>query len=81
MPDDLKTAAVFMTAEPSEPQVWSAGSISVAAPIELLVIKAWPNRKLFVKPTDFKTEPVEWPNIGDKRCGAIVLARNSRSAR
>jgi hypothetical protein len=32
----------------------------------LVVIKAWPNRKLFVKPTEFKTEPVEWPNIAGR---------------
>jgi hypothetical protein len=65
VPEDLKTVGVFMTAEPSEPYVSSTtrGSISVAALIELMVIKAWPNRKLFVKPTEFKTEPVEWPNI------------------
>jgi hypothetical protein len=65
VPEDLQTVAVFMTAEPSEPSVSSTtrGSISVAAPIELMVLKAWPNRKLFVKPTEFKTEPVEWPNI------------------
>ena len=65
VPEDLKTVAVFLTAEPSEPYVSSttSGSISVAAPIELIVIKAFPNRRLFVKPTEFKTEPVEWPNI------------------
>jgi hypothetical protein len=65
VPEELKTVAVFMTAEPSEPYVSSTtrGSISVAAPIELMVIKAWPNRKLFVKPIQFKTEAVEWPNI------------------
>lgn len=68
VPEDLKTAGVFMTAEPSEPYVSSSkrGSISVAAPIELVVIKAWPNRKLFVKPTELKTEPVEWPNIAGR---------------
>jgi hypothetical protein len=65
VPEDLKTVAVFMTADPQEPSESSTtrGSISVAAPIELMVIKAWPNRNLVVKPTDFKTEPVEWPNI------------------
>ena len=65
VPEVLKTVAVYMTAEPSEPSVSSTtrGSVSVAAPIELMVIKAWPNRKIFVRPSAFKTEPVEWPNI------------------
>jgi hypothetical protein len=68
VPEDFKTLAVFMTAEPSGPYESSTtrGSISVAAPIELMVIKAWPNRKLFVKPIEFETEPVEWPNIAGR---------------
>lgn len=65
VPATLRTVAVYMTAEPSEPYVSSTtqGSVSVAAPIELMVIKAWPNRNLVVKPHEFTTEPVEWPNI------------------
>lgn len=66
VPEELKTAAVYMTADPGEPYVSSTTSISVSAPIELVVIKAWPNRKLFVRPTAFTTEPVEWPNIAGR---------------
>lgn len=65
VPENLKTSDALLTAEPSSPELSSTtpGSISVAAPIELLVIKAWPNRALVIKPTSFNAEPVEWPNI------------------
>jgi hypothetical protein len=65
VPDDLKTLDTIVTAEPSQPYESSTmrGSISVAAPIELIVVKAWPNRKLVVTPAEFTTEPVEWPNV------------------
>lgn len=77
VPEDLKVSDAVMTAEPSAPELSSTtpGSISVAAPIELLVIKAWPNRKLVVKPTAFTTEPVEWPNVA----GQTVRANRARA--
>jgi hypothetical protein len=77
VPADLKTADAIMTAEPSPPELSSTtpGSVSVAAPIELLVIKAWPNRTLVIKPTAFSVDPVEWPNVA----GQTVRANRARA--
>ena len=77
VPDELKVSDAVMTAEPAAPELSSTtrGSISVAAAIELLVIKAWPNRKLVVKPTAFTTEPIEWPNVA----GQTVRANRARA--
>lgn len=77
VPADLKVTDAVMTAEPSAPELSSTthGAISVAAAIELLVIKAWPNGKLAVKPTAFTTEPVEWPNVA----GQTLRANRARA--
>lgn len=77
VPEELKISDAVITAEPSPPELSSttAGSISVAAPIELLVIKAWPNRTLVVKPTTFTGEPVEWTNVA----GQTVRANRARA--
>ena len=77
VPDNLKTVGVVMTAEPSLPSESSTtpGSISVAAPIEMMVIKAWPNRTLVAKPIEFTTEPIEWPKVA----GQTVRANRARA--
>lgn len=77
VPDRLKAVGVVMTAEPSQPYESSTlrGSVSMAAPIELLVIKAWPKRTLVVKPVEFTTEPVEWPNLA----GQTLRANRARA--
>ena len=77
VPEDLKVADAVMTAEPGAPELSPStpGSISVAATIELLVIKAWPSRQLVVRPTAFTTEPVEWPNVA----GQTVRANRARA--
>ena len=77
VPQDLKVTEAVMTAEPAPPELSSTmrGSISVAAPIELLVIKAWPNRKLVVKPAAFTTEAIEWPNVS----GQTVRGNRARA--
>jgi hypothetical protein len=64
VPDNLKTAGVVMTAEPSQPEESSTlrGAIWVAAPIELMVLRVWP-RGSPVRPVELTTEPVEWPNV------------------
>jgi len=77
VPDDLKVSDAVMTVEPVAPLVSPSepGSISVAALIETLVIKVWPNRNLVVKPTAFTTEPIEWPNVA----GQTVRANRARA--
>jgi hypothetical protein len=60
--DDLREPQVFVSVEPNEPS-HSAGSVSVASPIETVVLKSKANPAAIIQPTKIDFEPVEWSNL------------------
>ena len=59
---DLRTPAVVVSVEPIEPQS-SGKTISVAAPIEHMVLKSKTNQDQVAQPSHVDKEPVEWSNL------------------
>lgn len=60
--EDLRTPAVVVTVEPNDPYHGS-NSISVASPIEHVVLKSKTDPDVAIQPTKIETEPVEWTNL------------------
>lgn len=60
--DDMRAAAVVVSVEPHDPSRGSQ-SISVAAPIEHIVLKSKAKADVIAQPTKVDTEPVEWSNL------------------
>jgi hypothetical protein len=63
VPEPIRTApTVFVHAEPQNPSR-SDKTISVAAPVERIVIKSKTVETAVLQPVTFETEPVEWSNL------------------
>jgi hypothetical protein len=62
VPDELRVPTVFVTVEP-EPPARQTSSITVASPIERIVLKSKANHEAVAQPSTFSTEPVEWSNL------------------
>jgi len=60
--EDLKAPAVFVTVEPNDPSR-SDKTISVAAPIEHVVLKSKAKSETVVQPTKVDKDTVEWSNL------------------
>lgn len=60
--EDLRTPAVVVSVEPIDPQS-SGKRISVAAPIEHIVLKSKSNAEQVAQPSRVEKEPVEWSNL------------------
>jgi len=74
VPDALRKPGVFVIAEPKPPtQVGSY--MSVASPVDKIVLKSKVNPDAVLQPAAFEAEPVEWSNIvGGKWKGTRGLA-------
>lgn len=60
--EDLRTPAIIVSAEPQDPSRGSS-NISVAAPIEHIVLKSKAKSAHVVQPQRVEMEPVEWANL------------------
>lgn len=60
--DDLRSPAVILSVEPVDPSRGN-NNISVAAPIEHVVLKSKAKSAETAQPTKVDTEPVEWSNL------------------
>jgi hypothetical protein len=60
--EDLRKPSVVVSVEPNDPQRGS-NTISVAAPIEHVVLKSKTNPDVAIQPLTIETEPVEWSNL------------------
>lgn len=60
--EELRAPAIFVDVEPRDPSR-SQQTISVAAPIEHIVLKSKVNPEAVVQPEKVDTEPVEWSNL------------------
>ena len=60
--EDLRTPAVVVSVEPNDPSK-SGSVISVASPIEHIVLKSKSKNEVVVQPTRVEKEPVEWSNL------------------
>lgn len=75
VPEDMRAAAIFVFADPQKPSHVNK-TISVASPIERIVLKSKSNAEAVAQPAKFDTEPVEWSNlVGGKVDGTRGLAR------
>jgi len=63
VPEQIKGAPIaFVHVEPNNPSR-SQSKISVASPIERVVLKSKVNESAVVQPESFETEPVTWSNL------------------
>lgn len=71
---DLLQDGLYVWAEPNGPSR-NGGTLSVAAPIEALVLKSKDSPDAVTQPDSFETEPVEWKNLmGGVVAGSRALA-------
>jgi hypothetical protein len=62
MTDELRTPSIFVSVDPQKPS--SSGNLmSVAAPIEHVVLKSKARPDAVIQPASEHTEPVEWGNL------------------
>ena len=74
VPPSLLVSAVFVHADPDKPET-NGKEISVASPIERIVLKSKPKPDVVIQPSSFETEAVEWANLlGGKVQGNRALA-------
>lgn len=72
--DDLRSPAVILSIEPSDPSRTN-NNISVAAPIEHVVLKSKAKSAEVAQPAKVEMEPVEWSNlVGGKVAGNRAVA-------
>src|SRR5258705_1915820 len=75
VPESMRTPGIFVFADPQKPSQ-SGNFVSVASPVDRIVLKSKPNSAAVAQPQHFETEPVEWPNpLGGKVAGTPGLAR------
>lgn len=60
--ENLRTPAVFVTVTPLDPSR-SSSTITVAAPIEHVVVKSKVNKDAVIQPENIEKESVEWSNL------------------
>jgi hypothetical protein len=75
VPESMRTPAIFVFADPQKPSQ-SGNFVSVASPVDRIVLKSKPNSAAVAQPQHFETEPIEWPNpLGGTVAGTRGLAR------
>lgn len=62
VPDSLRKPAVFVVAEPKPPTQIGA-YMSIASPVEKIVLKSKVNPDAVVQPSGFEAQPLEWSNL------------------
>jgi hypothetical protein len=62
VPDSLKTPSIFVFADPQKPSR-SSNTVSVASPIDRIVLKSKAKPDVVIQPEKFDAEPVEWSNL------------------
>lgn len=80
VPDTLHLPGIFVSVEPNEP-TRTTNAISVASPIDRVVLKSKVRPDIVVEPEAFDVEPVEWANLlGGKVEANRALAKFSFQA-
>jgi hypothetical protein len=75
VPESIRTPAIFVFADPEKPSR-SGNVVSIASPVERIVLKSKVKPDAIAQPEHFETEPVEWSNLlGGKVEGTRGLAR------
>jgi hypothetical protein len=75
VPETLRVPTIFVFADPQAPSR-SQNTVSIASPVERIVLKSKVNPERVAQPEQFETENVEWSNLlGGKVAGTRGLAR------